>query len=182
MIELLTGLSFVFCYIHFDVTPECFIYIVFISILITITFIDLDHRIIPDVISLPGIPLFFIASLFVPDMGWKDSLLGILIGGGSLLAVAQGYHLLTKQEGMGGGDIKFLAMIGAMIGWKGVLFTIFMSSAIGTVVGLGVMIVTRKNLKLSVPFGPFLAIGAALYIFYGQVIILGYYGLSGIAH
>ena len=180
LIELLTGLVWLFSYLRFGFTLECIVYIIFLSTLIVITFIDLDHRIIPDVISLPGIPLFFLGALFIPETGWRNSLFGILLGGGSLLIVAKGYHLFTKQEGMGGGDIKLLAMIGALIGWKGVFFTIFVSSAIGTIVGLGVMIITRNNLKLAVPFGPFLSIGAAIYIFFGESIITWYYGISGI--
>jgi leader peptidase (prepilin peptidase)/N-methyltransferase len=98
-------------------------------------------------------------------------LIGILIGGGSLYLVGWVYQLLTGNEGMGGGDVKLLAMIGAFIGWQGVLFTIMASSFIGTVVGLAVMIHMRKGMKLKVPFGPFLAIGAIIYIFLGQAII-----------
>ena len=93
--------------------------------MLVITFIDIDHQIIPDVITLPGIPIFLAASLALPEITFVQSILGILIGGGSLFLVAWLYHLLTRKEGMGGGDIKLLAMIGAMIGWKGVLFTIF---------------------------------------------------------
>lgn len=105
---------------------------------------------------------------------------GILLGGGSLFLVAEGYYFFTKNEGMGGGDIKLLAMIGALIGWKGVFFTIFASSAIGTLVGLSVILVTRNNLKLAVPFGPFLSLGATVYVFAGEEIIRWYYGFSGI--
>ncbi|GAB6094163.1 A24 family peptidase [Desulfatiferula olefinivorans] len=180
-IELLTGTIWALCYARFGATVECLAYIVFLSVLIVITFIDMDHRIIPDVISLPGIPLFFAAALLATDLGWLNSLLGILLGGGSLWAVAEGYYLITKNEGMGGGDIKLLAMIGAMIGWKGVFFTIFASSAIGTLIGLAAIVVTRSNLRLAVPFGPFLALGAAVYVFAGREIIDWYYAFSGIA-
>ena len=180
LIELMTGLLWMLCYLKYGLTVECIIYIIFLSTLVVITFIDIDHRIIPDKISLPGIPVFFIAALFIPEIGWKNSVLGILLGGGSLLLVAEAYHLITKQEGMGGGDIKLLAMIGALIGWKGVFFTVFASSAIGTLVGVIVMIITRNNMKLAVPFGPFLAFGAGLYVFLGEAIIRWYLGISGI--
>jgi leader peptidase (prepilin peptidase) / N-methyltransferase len=180
LVELLTGCLWLMCYLRFGLSVECFINILFVSILVVITFIDFDHRIIPDVISLPGIPLFFGLSFFFTDLGWKASLLGILVGGGSLLIVAQGYYLLTKNEGMGGGDIKLLAMIGALIGWKGVFFTIFISSAIGTIAGLIVIAITRNNLKFAVPFGPFLSLGALVYVFAGHEIIQWYYGISGI--
>jgi len=180
LIEIITGLLWLFCYLKFDISMECFVYIIFLSTLLVITFIDIDHRIIPDKISLPGIPFFFIGALFIPDMGYKNSLFGILLGGGSLLLIAEAYSLITRQEGMGGGDIKLLAMIGALIGWKGVFFTIFASSAIGTIVGITVMIITRNYMKLAVPFGPFLSFGAFLYVFFGEDIIMWYFGISGI--
>jgi leader peptidase (prepilin peptidase)/N-methyltransferase len=113
----------------------------------------------------------------VPTVTWKESLIGILVGGGSLFLVAWIYHLLTRKEGMGGGDIKLLAMIGALIGWKGVFFTIFVASATGTLIGLTVMMATRQNMKLAVPFGPFLAIGAVTYIFFGPQLIYWYFHL-----
>jgi leader peptidase (prepilin peptidase)/N-methyltransferase len=103
--------------------------------------------------------------------------LGICIGGGSLLLVAWAYNLITKKEGMGGGDIKLLAMIGAVIGWKGVLFTIFVASAVGTISGMLVMLKARKSMKLAIPFGPFLAIGGIAYIFFGPQLIDWYFRL-----
>ena len=157
---------------------EALVYFVFICVLIVITFIDIDHRIIPDRITLPGIFVFFGAAFAIPNLSWTDSLLGIVIGGGSLVLVAVVYHLLTRKEGMGGGDIKLLAMIGALVGWKGVFFTIFVSSAVGTLAGLLIMAATRQNLKLAVPFGPFLSIGAAAYIFFGPQLVAWYFQLS----
>jgi leader peptidase (prepilin peptidase)/N-methyltransferase len=165
LVESMTGLFAVCVYLKFGFTLEAVIYFVFIATLLVITFIDIDHRIIPDIISIPGIPIFFLASLSIQP--YLDSLLGILSGGGILYLVALAYSLLTKKEGMGGGDIKLLAMIGALIGWKGVLFTIFVSSAAGTLSGLVIMILTRQGMKLAVPFGPFLAVGAIAYIFVG---------------
>jgi leader peptidase (prepilin peptidase)/N-methyltransferase len=161
----------------FGATLEAIVYFAFIAALVVVTFIDLDHRIIPDVITLPGIIIFFLASVALPSLSHKDSLFGLLVGGGSLLAVAWIYSLITKKEGMGGGDIKLLAMIGALIGWKGVLFTIFISSAVGTFVGLLTMLRTRKDMKLAIPFGPFLSIGAITYIFFGPAMIYWYLNL-----
>jgi len=175
LVELLTGLFALAVYAKFGLSLAALVYFVFIAVLILITFIDLDHRIIPDVLSLPGIAVFFLAGLALPNIHWLDSLLGILVGGGSLYLVALVYYLLTRKEGMGGGDIKLLAMIGALVGWKGVLFTIFVSSAVGTVAGLGVMLFTRQNLKLAIPFGPFLAIGAATYLFFGSRVLSWYF-------
>jgi leader peptidase (prepilin peptidase)/N-methyltransferase len=150
---------------------------IFIATLITVTFIDLDHRIIPDTISLPGIPIFFLAALAVPTVSWQASAIGIIVGGGSLFTVAWVYQLVTGREGMGGGDIKLLAMIGAIIGWQGILFTLFAASAIGTLVGIMAMIKAGKGMKLAIPFGPFLAAGAIIYLFFGQVLISWYVNL-----
>lgn len=179
MVELLGGLLALCVFLKFGLSLETLVYFVFIAVLLVITYIDIDHRIIPDILSLPGIPIFFLGSFILVDVTWVDALIGILVGGGSLFAVAWGYYLLTRKEGMGGGDIKLLAMIGALIGWKGVLFTIFASSAIGTIAGIITMLYTKKGLKLAVPFGPFLAIGAIIYIFFGPQIIQWYLTLLG---
>lgn len=177
LVELISGLVALAVFIRFGLSFEGLVYFIFISTLIVITFIDIDHRIIPDVISLPGIPIGFLASFLLSSISWKESLIGILAGGGSLLAVAWIYNLITKKEGMGGGDIKLLAMIGAFIGLKGVLFTIFAASATGTAAGIAVMLKTQKGMKLAVPFGPFLSLGAMLYIFFGSEIISWYLNL-----
>ncbi len=177
LVETLAGLAAASAFFAFGLTLEGLIYFVFIAVLLVITFIDIDHKIIPNVISIPGIPIGLIASLALPGVTFKESALGLLAGGGSLFIVAWVYHLLTRKEGMGGGDIKLLAMIGTIVGWKGVLFTIFVSSAVGTVVGLTVMLAKGKNMKFAVPFGPFLAIGAVTYIFFGQSLIYWYFQL-----
>ena len=174
VVELITGLLALLTVARFGLQWPALIYFTFIIALLVITFIDLDHRIIPDIISLPGIPLGFLASFVLPQISWTESLIGIVSGGGILLAIAIGYQLVTGKEGMGGGDIKLLAMIGAFLGWEGVLFTIMASSLTGTVVGLMVMLRAGKGMKMAVPFGPFLAIGALLYLFVGPQIIEWY--------
>jgi leader peptidase (prepilin peptidase)/N-methyltransferase len=180
MVELLGGLTALGSYLKFGLTWEALIYYAFIAVLLVVTFIDLDHRIIPDIITLPGIPLFFAASFALPGITYKAALIGILAGGGSLFLVAWTYSLITKKEGMGGGDIKLLAMMGAIIGWKGVLFTIFVGSLAGTLAGLAVMLQSRKGgMKLAVPFGPFLSIGGITYIFFGMPLIAWYFKLLG---
>lgn len=177
VVEMLSGLFAVSIFLKYGTSLEAAIYYTFIATLLVITFIDIDHQIIPDMITLPGIPICFAASFALPQITYIESLLGILIGGGSLFAVAWLYHLLTKKEGMGGGDIKLLGMMGAIIGWKGVLFTIFVASAIGTVSGMLIMLKTRKSMKLAVPFGPFLAIGSIAYIFFGPQLMVWYINL-----
>ena len=178
-IELLTGIFSLLTYLKFGLTISGIIYFAFIATLIVISFIDFDHRIIPDIISLPGILVFFILSFFVKNMAFvealKFSILGLLSGGGSLFAVAWMYHAITGKDGMGGGDIKLLAMMGPLIGWQGVFFTIFSSSAIGVICGVIAMIPQKQmSGKFAIPFGPFLSVGAVLYIFFGNQIIQWY--------
>ena len=176
LIEALTGIFALLLFLKFGLTPALLYWFVFISVLITISFIDFDHQIIPDIISLPGIVIFASSFYFFPEMTITDTILGILIGGGSLYAVAFLYSLLRKQEGMGGGDIKLLAMIGAATGIKGVFFTIFTGSLLGTIFGILLMVSSKiKDIKLKIPFGPFLSAGAILYIFYGEQLIQWYF-------
>jgi len=178
LVEIMGGFLALCVFLKFGLTLTGLIYYAFITSLLVITFIDLDHQIIPDVITLPGIPICFVASLALSSMTYKDSLLGILAGGGSLYLVGWTYHMIKKEYGMGGGDIKLLAMIGALIGWKGVLFTIFVGSGTGTVAGMIILTYTRLvNMKLRIPFGPFLTIGAISYIFFGPRIIFWYFNL-----
>ena len=179
MVELLGGLFALGTYLKFGLTLEALIYYLFFAALLIVTFIDIDHRIIPNVITLPGIPICFAASFALPTITYKEALLGILIGGGSLLLVAWVYSLITKKEGMGGGDIKLLAMMGAIVGWQGVFFTIFLASLVGTLAGLAAMLQSRKGMKLAVPFGPFLSIGSITYIFFGTPLIAWYFNLLG---
>ena len=175
LVELLTGLFALGTFLKFGPTWDSLIYFVFIAALLTITFIDLDHRIIPDVITLPGLLIFAASSLVLSDITLIDSIIGVVVGGGSLLTVAWIYKMLTHKDGMGGGDIKLLAMIGAVVGWQGVLLTIFVASATGTLAGILTMLKARQgNLKLAIPFGPFLATGALVYIFWGQSLIYWY--------
>ncbi len=162
---------------HFGFQWATPVYWLFMAALVAITFIDLDHQIIPDVISLPGIPIGFACSFLVPWITWSESLIGILAGGGSLYLVAAGYELLTKKEGMGGGDIKLLAMIGAFLGWQAVLPVIFFSSLIGSLVGVPIMLAKKADGRLAIPFGPFLALGAVIYLLWGRQLVLWYLSL-----
>lgn len=174
LVETLTGALFSLLIFRFGPQPFVPVLMLFAAVLVVITFIDLDHQIIPDVISLPGILAGFVCSFLVPWVSWTDSLLGILVGGGSLYLVASGYSLLAKKEGMGGGDIKLLAMIGAFLGWKAVLPIVFFASIFGTLVGVPVMLVQKADGKLAIPFGPFLSVGALVYLLWGPLIISWY--------
>lgn len=177
-VELITGLLTLVLFIKTGLSLSFIVLVLFCWSLVVITFIDLEHRIIPDVISLPGIVVGFASSFLVPWLTWKSSLIGIIVGGGSLLLVASAYQWITKKEGMGGGDVKLLAMMGAFLGWMAVPFIIFASSLVGSVIGITLMLVQKKDSKLAIPFGPFLAFGALLYIFYGRQIIHWYLNLT----
>jgi leader peptidase (prepilin peptidase)/N-methyltransferase len=178
MVELMTGLLAVAAMIRFGLSIDFLIYFAFIATLVVVTYIDLDHQIIPDVISLPGIPIGLIAAFFVDFVSVKNAVIGAFIGGGILFLVAWGYYFFTGKEGMGGGDIKLLAMIGAFTGWQGVFFTIFVASATGTLIGGTLMLFAQKNLKFAVPFGPFLSVGAIAYLFFGPELIFWYYHIA----
>ena len=179
LVELLNGILTLFLFLRFGPTLAFAALFLLCSALVVITFIDIEHQIIPDEISLPGIVVGFLLSFFIKGHGWLDSLLGILLGGGTLLLVAYGYHRLTGKDGMGGGDIKLLAMMGAFLGWKAVPFIIFASSLIGSIFGVSIMLLQKKDSKLAIPFGPYLAFGALLYIFYGQPLIRWYLNFGG---
>ncbi len=134
--EIILGLAAVGLFINFD-PADAMARLVLCAALFASSWVDLDWRIIPDVISLPGILVgFAAAALLMPDVGWKSSLLGIALGGGLLFAVGEAYRLVRGKEGMGMGDIKLLAMIGSFLGWQGVLFTIFFGSCLGAVGGV----------------------------------------------
>ncbi|MBW2466802.1 MAG: prepilin peptidase [Deltaproteobacteria bacterium] len=170
MVELAMGLLSVALLFKFGLTITLPIYLVFTAALLVIIVIDFYHKIIPDVISLPGIVIGFVCSFFNPVITWQQSGIGLLIGGGVLYAVAAGYYLFTKREGMGGGDIKLLAMIGAFLGWQSLPFVVFGSSILGAAVGIGAMAKQKKGGKTMIPYGPFLSIAALLYMFYRELI------------
>jgi leader peptidase (prepilin peptidase)/N-methyltransferase len=177
-IEALSGFAAVATLAFDGLSPQFLIHFAFLAALIVITFIDLDHQIIPDPISLPGIVVGFLAALFLDDPTWLASLSGILLGGGVLWAVAEGYYRLTGREGMGGGDIKLLAMIGAFLGWQAVPVTLLISSLGGTFVGFGLLLLQGRDTRVPIPFGPFLAFGAICALFYGNELIAWYLGLT----
>jgi leader peptidase (prepilin peptidase) / N-methyltransferase len=179
VVELFMGLFSLALFYRFGISFGFFVSFVFVAALIVISFIDLDVRIVPDVISLPGI----IVGLCLSIIGYftvgessiipspVSSLIGILVGGGFLLATAWIYEKITGVEGMGGGDIKLLAMIGAFLGWPSIPVTLFFASLVGSVVGIGCMLITGAGRRLALPFAPFLCSGALLFIFFGKQLI-----------
>lgn len=170
-VELLTGIAMVALVLHFGLTPVLPVYAAFLAALIVITFIDLDHQIIPDVISLPGIVIGLVCAAAGLGPSLAASIGGLLLGGGFLYAIAASYDLLTGREGMGGGDIKLLAMIGTFVGWNGVLTTLLIASLSGALAGGLLIVLRRSDGRQPIPFGPFLAAGATIALFVGNRVV-----------
>ncbi len=178
LVEMLAGTAAVAAFSVSGFAPQFLIQFAFLAALIVVTFIDLDHQIIPDAIRLPGIVVGFLSSIVIGHPGWRDSLIGILLGGGVLWAIAEGYYRLTGREGMGGGDVKLLAMIGAFLGWRAVPVTLMIGSISGTVIGLALMLAQRQDGRTPIPFGPFLAVGAVCAMFFGDSLIAWYLSVT----
>ena len=182
LVETLNAFFFVFLFWRFGPEWDFLVYAVFCSALIVITFIDLDFQIIPDRITLPGIPLGLLAgSLLLPDpflraepLGWKGSLIGALSGFLFYYFVAVAGEKVFRKEAMGGGDIKMMAMVGGFLGWKGIILTTFLGSLFGSVIGIFMIIFRGRERGSLIPFGPFLALGAVVSLFFGQEIIFWY--------
>jgi leader peptidase (prepilin peptidase)/N-methyltransferase len=178
MVELITAVLLVALLAKFGPSIGLAFAFYFACSLLVVTYIDLDHRIIPDRVTLPGIVVGLLLALLAPADARFAALqswaLGVVAGGGVLWLVAWGYELATGREGMGGGDIKLLAMIGAFLGWQGVLVTLLLASFIGSVIGIAWMLVRGADTKLAIPFGPFLALGALVALFWGEQIVAWY--------
>ncbi len=174
LVELLTGFLAAAAVLRFGVQPAAPVVFAFLAVLVVVTFIDFDHQIIPDALTLPGILFFFFAGMALPDVSRADALIGALASPGALYLVGEYFYFFRGVEGLGGGDVKLIGMIGALMGWQGVVVTVFLASAAGTVAGIAIMIRTGKGAKLAVPFGPFLAGGAVVHVFFGTDLIAWY--------
>jgi leader peptidase (prepilin peptidase)/N-methyltransferase len=150
--------------------------LLFACALIVLFAIDLEHHLLPNVITLPGIVVGLAFSLLLPP-GPASALLGVLIGGGVLWAIGEAYYRYAGQEGMGGGDVKMLAMIGAFLGWQLTLVTLVFSSLAGSVIGMLVIALRRGGLKYALPYGTFLALGGLIASLFGDQIVAWYVGL-----
>lgn len=170
LVELLTGFLFLWLFYRYGISVHFLAYAIYLSALLVITVIDIHHQIIPNEISLPGIVVGFIMALVTGDILWWQSLLGVFFGGGLFFLIAFLYEKLAGREGLGGGDVKLLAMIGAWQGWQSILLVVVLSSFVGSVVGITMMVIQRKNLKFAIPFGPFLALGAVIYLIWGDTL------------
>jgi leader peptidase (prepilin peptidase)/N-methyltransferase len=174
LVEAIMGLLSMSLFLKHNLSYQYFISLIFSASLVLMSFIDLRHQIIPDAVSLPGILAGFIISLIFVHITWYDSLIGIIAGGGVLYLVAFLFEVITGKEGMGGGDIKLLAMIGAWMGWRALPLIILLSSLTGIFIGGGSLLMSRQGLGTRIPFGPFLALGTLLYLFFGNELISWY--------
>jgi leader peptidase (prepilin peptidase)/N-methyltransferase len=176
LVEVATAVVFVGGVLVYGLTPLMAVRVLFACSLIVLFVIDLQHRILPNVITLPGIVIGFIASLFLPP-GWQRSLIGILAGGGVLFALAEIYYRTRGVEGLGMGDVKMLAMIGAFLGWPHMLLALMVASFSGSAVGLAVIVSRRGGMQAALPFGTFLALGAIVAAVAGDAILTWYISL-----
>jgi leader peptidase (prepilin peptidase)/N-methyltransferase len=168
LVELLTAVFAWLLFRTYGLTPAFPTVFLFICILIVITVIDLDHQIIPHILTLCGIPVFAVLAVLFLGLTAIDAFLGIMIGAGSLYFVAVYYEALTGREGMGGGDVNLLAMLGAFLGWKSLLFILLISSLLGAIVGVALILGKGKDIRYAVPFGPFLCAAAVIHLFFGN--------------
>ncbi len=173
IVELLTGAVFAGGVLLYGVTPLAAVRIVFACAMIVLFVIDLQHQLLPNVITVPGIVLGLGWSAVGPP-GWQSSLLGVAVGGGLLWAIAEGYYRWRGEEGMGMGDVKMLGMIGAFLGWPLVILTLVLASFLGSLVGVGLLATRRGDMKSALPFGTFLAIAALVAAAVGDDVVAWY--------
>ena len=179
VVEILNGLLYILVLWRYELSPTGMILMMYMSALLVITFIDIDFQIIPDVITIPGTFISLVLGAFLMKdpflrsslLGFKASLIGCVLGFGLFYAIA-----ILSRGGMGGGDIKMMAMVGALTGWKGVLLTTFAGSLLGSIIGIALMALKGKGRKTKIPFGPFLAAGSAISVLFGQEILRLYLG------
>jgi leader peptidase (prepilin peptidase)/N-methyltransferase len=179
LVEFLTGILFSFSYLKYGISIDLIFSFIFLSLIIALSFIDFDFKIIPDEINLIGFISGLIYSFFRTDFSLIDALIGAIIGAGFLWIIAFLYLKLRGIEGLGMGDVKLLAFFGTYLGWFGSLFVIFFGSLIGAIFGITSAYLTKTENKAvyEIPFGPFLSIAAVIYMFFGEYIKKFYFGL-----
>jgi leader peptidase (prepilin peptidase)/N-methyltransferase len=176
LVEALTAAMFALAWWYYGPGPLLLSRLIFGCALIVLFAIDLEHQLLPNVITLPLIVVGFVFSFFT-EPGWVSSLIGILVGGGVLYTIAEVYYRVRHEEGLGMGDVKMLAMVGAFLGWQLTLLTLMLASFSGTLIGLGLIVSKRGGMKYALPFGTFLALGAAAAASIGPALLEWYLGL-----
>ena len=178
LVEAANGALYGGVAVVFGPTAQALAMMAFVTALLVLAFIDLDHQILPDVITLPGIVVGLACALFPGPPPPLASAFAAAGGYLSFMGLAVVWRRLRGLDALGQGDWKLAAMLGAFFGWKGVFLILLLSSLVGSITGLMLMIALRKNFKLAVPFGPFLAAGSLIHLFYGADIIQWYLKLS----
>ena len=199
LVELLSGLAFYYCGAVWEFTSPTYVNSLFLSVIIILVFIDYHHQILPNILTLPGIiagillsPLqtttvyadrlsWNACSLFGAEnvqgmIPWAGSVLGAVIGGGTLFIVAFTYELIRRKQGLGMGDVKMIAMVGAFLGWRLTILTIFAGSFLGSILGVLLILSRKMNFQSKLAFGVFLGIGAVFSLFFGLPLIHWYLG------
>ncbi len=179
-VELLTGLLFLGLYLRFGVQKEVLAFLILTSLLVVISFVDIEHRLILNVFTIPGLVAGILIAGFVLRIGWLNALLGALLGGGLLIGIALFGELLFGKESMGMGDVKMAAMIGAFLGMKGVIVSVFLGFVIAAIFSLAGMALNRLQRSSYLPFGPFIAAGTLVYLFAGEALIQWYLQAVGL--
>jgi leader peptidase (prepilin peptidase)/N-methyltransferase len=177
LVEFLTPLSFVLIYLQHSLSFFFFASCLFASAMIVLGFIDFYHMIIPDEITMPGLVLALVYSLFREDVNITQALIGSVSGAGFLLLVYGAYLLLRKKEGLGMGDVTMMLLIGAYLGWRQAFFTLILASFVGALVGVGVIFFRKRDFQYSLPFGTFLAPAAFFSLLWGEKILRAYLSL-----
>ena len=173
MVEALTALMFGAAAWYYGPTLLLASRLVFGCALIVLFMIDLEHHLLPNAVTLPGIAVGLAFSV-VTEPGWAAALIGAVVGGGSLWLIAEAYYRVRKEDGLGMGDVKMLAMVGAFIGWQLTIVTLMMASVAGSIVGVTLIALRKGNMKYALPFGTFLAMGAAIAATVGQELLTWY--------
>lgn len=173
--EALVGMLFVACVTAFGFSAEALVAAVFCCLMIVLAGIDLEHFLLPDRITLPGILLGWALQPWIAATSLLDAVVGALVGAGVLILLINTWYWLRDEESMGLGDVNMLAMIGAFLGWKGVATTLLFASLMGALTGIALILTGRLTLKAKLPFGFFLALGALVALFFGPA-LAGWYG------
>ena len=175
IIEAITGAAFLAAYLWYGPSALLIVRLAFAWAMIALFVIDYQHQILPNVITIPGIVIGILSNILAGP-GWIASIIGAAVGAGSLYAIAEIYYRVRHEEGLGMGDVKMLGMIGAFLGWKLVLLTLVISSFLGSIVGVFVLVSRKESLKYAMPFGTFLAVGALVASVVGDAILDWYLG------
>jgi leader peptidase (prepilin peptidase)/N-methyltransferase len=174
LVELAGGVLLALCVWNWGVSISAFSVGLFCYLMLVLALIDVDHRILPNVITLPGAAVGLALSFFDPRVAWMDALIGGFLGGGLLYFVAWAYLKFRGREGMGMGDVKMMLLVGSFLGWQGALMTIFVGSLVGSVIGVAMISLSRKGWEYALPFGTFLAAAGVLVAFRGPQLFAWY--------